>query len=193
MACRIVLSVDIFKCPLNISRYAAAQASGAAQSSQKRNWVYGGFAVLAVAALYLFTAVTVVIEAEQEGAAVSLPGSWLTPGGDGRYLVWPGNYEVLIEAPGYQALQTVIEVESGGRAEFSFKLQELPGRVVVMTMPASSGEVWVGAQQVGTLAGDEILLDKGSYELRVRTPRFLGNRGSLDRWRLSLAFKFTVY
>ena len=135
--------------------------------------IYAGLAVLLLAAAYMFTAVTVVIDVKHGDAAVSLPGSMLTPGADGRYLLWPGNYAVHIDAPGFQSLDDEIEVSSGARAEFEFELQELPGRLQFSTLPETSGEVWIDGRLVGELPTADIKLAKGSYELRIRTPRFL--------------------
>jgi formylglycine-generating enzyme required for sulfatase activity len=141
----------------------------------KRGWyaVYAGLAVLLLAAAYMFSSVTVVISAAQGNAAVSLPDSLLTPGANGRYLLWPGTYSVHIEAPGFQSLDEEIEVNAGERAEFEFALQELPGRLQVSTVPETTGQVWIDGKAVGELPTSEIQLDKGNYELRIRTPRFL--------------------
>ena len=156
-------------------RTRTANKSVGSESGSKRgaHWVYGLLAILVCAALYIFTAVTVVIETEQAIVDISLPGSWLTPGGDGRYLLWPGTYDVLAEAPGFYPYEEQLVVESGGRAEFELQLRELPGRIVVTTLPAADGEVWVDGQLAGTLSGEELALDGGSYELRIKTPRFL--------------------
>jgi formylglycine-generating enzyme required for sulfatase activity len=155
------------------SRTTKTQAPEVSASKQGRYLVYGLLAFLISAALYMFTAVTVVIEADQEHADISLPGSWLTPGGDGRYLLWPGEYAVLVEAPGFYPYEEALVVESGGRAEFNLKLKELPGRIVVEASPAAEGELWIDGQSAGLLPGTELLLDQGSYELRIKTPRFL--------------------
>jgi formylglycine-generating enzyme required for sulfatase activity len=136
--------------------------------------------LLIVAAVYMFAAVTVVIESNAPAAEISLPGSWLTPGADGRYLLWPGNYQVLIEAQGFYPYTDQLEVNSGGRAEFNVVLQELPGRLAVSTQPAAEGEVWVNDELVGLFPADEILLDKGRYELRLKTERYLEYVGFAD-------------
>ena len=156
-------------------RTRAGRVSAAAPSSGKRRKyvVYGLLAALFSAALYVFTAVTVVIEADQSNAEITLPGSWLTPGSDGRYLLWPGAYDVLIEAPGFYPYEERLVIESGGRAEFELQLKELPGRVMITTSPAADGEVWVDGQPAGSLPGKEIVLARGSYELRIKTSRFL--------------------
>ena len=155
------------------ARAAKTQVVEASASKRGIYSVYGLFAVLIGAALYMFTAVTVVIEADQEIAEVSLPGSWLTPGGNGRYLLWPGEYDVLVQSQGFYPYEDLLVIESGSRAEFKLKLKELPGRIVVDTSPTSDGEVTIDGQVVGLLPVAEMLLDKGSYELRIKTPRFL--------------------
>lgn len=155
------------------ARAPKAQAIKSGGSKRGIYTIYGLLAVLLGAALYMFTAVTVVIEADQANAEVSLPGRWLTPGGDGRYLLWPGAYDVLVNAPGFYPYEETIVVKSGARAEFDLQLKELPGRIVVETVPGTEGEVWVDGRLIGALPGVEMALDRGNYELRIKTPRFL--------------------
>lgn len=148
-------------------------SAGDAAGGRYRNWLLAGLALLLLAALYMFSAVTVVIRADQPNATVSLPGSWLTPGGDGRYLLWPGRYQLLIEAPGFVSYTDSIDIRAGERAEFSFRLRELPGRVQLRTVPETSGEVHVDGESAVALPVSELLLDKGKHELRITSPRFL--------------------
>jgi formylglycine-generating enzyme required for sulfatase activity len=144
-----------------------------AQHKRGKYLLAGVFAVLVIAALYIFTAVTVVIRADQENAQITLADSWLTPGSDGRYLLWPGSYTAVIDAPGFYPLAEEFVVAAGGRAEFEFQLEELPGRLTVETIPDSTGELWIDGEQVGSLSSAEVTLAQGDYELRIRTPRFL--------------------
>ncbi|MGI9292318.1 MAG: PEGA domain-containing protein [Gammaproteobacteria bacterium] len=139
-----------------------------------RQPVYIALGLLITAILYMFTAVTIVIGSEQGEVAVSLPNSWFTPGWDGRYLLWPGDYEVALSAEGYLPFSDTIEVVSGERQEFNFQLQEKPGRVQLVTRPSTDmGEVWIDGEPVGELSEDDLLLTRGKHELRIRSPRFL--------------------
>ncbi|MDP6436660.1 MAG: PEGA domain-containing protein [Gammaproteobacteria bacterium] len=160
--------------PLRVRR-AAAGVSDRGNTRARRGYyaVAGALILLLLAAAYMFTAVTVVIRTEYENSVFSLPGSWLTPGGNGRYLLWPGNYEVLIETPGFEALYETITVAAGDRAEYNFELKELPGRVLVKTIPEAAGEVWIDGRAAGVLPTAEVKLPAGNYELRIRTERFL--------------------
>jgi hypothetical protein len=157
--------------PLRVRPIKAAVADTA--GVRYRNWIFLSLALLLLAALYMFSAVTVVIRADQPNATVSLPGTWLTPGGEGRYLLWPGTYQLSIEAPGFMPYTDSIDVNAGERAEFSFKLRELPGRVQLRTVPETSGEVRVDGDSAIALPVSELLLDKGKHELRISSPRFL--------------------
>jgi len=147
-------------------------AAGPAKKTRP-NIAYVGLAILVVALLYMFTAVTVVIQADADNAEITLPGSWVTPGSNGRYLLLPGTYEVRIAAPGFVPYEGEIIVQGGDRAEFSFVLDELPGRIAITTFPEASGEVWVDGEKAGDLPGDELLLAAGKYEIRLKTERFL--------------------
>jgi formylglycine-generating enzyme required for sulfatase activity len=145
-----------------------------AGSGSGMNVIYAALSVLLLAAFYMFTAVTVVIEAEDGESVVSLPGQWFTPGWDGRYLLWPGQYDVLVEVTGYMPLQETIEVMAGDRQVFAFALLEKPGRLQITTRPEGvAGEVRIDGQPAGVLPAEEISLPRGNYELRIRTPRFL--------------------
>jgi formylglycine-generating enzyme required for sulfatase activity len=136
--------------------------------------IYAALGLLLLAAVYIFTAVTVVIDSSEGESVASLPGSWLTPGWEGRYLLWPGSYEVMLEAPGYLPFQDTIQVESGDRQEYIFELEEKPGRLLVTTSPQNAiGEVWVDGVAIGTLPVEAIPLERGNYELRIRSERFL--------------------
>ena len=154
------------------SRAIGAEASTAA-GGRYRNRIFAGLGLLLLAALYMFTAVTVVIKAEPPDAAISMPGSWLTPGGGGRYLLWPGNYALLIEAPGFAPYTGAVDVRAGERAEFSFSLQELPGRVQLRTVPETAGEIRIDGQPAGSLPASDLPVARGKHELRITAPRFL--------------------
>lgn len=139
-----------------------------------RRPVYIALSILLAAILYMFASVTVVIDATEGEAQVSLPGSWFTPGWGGRYLLWPGEYAVALEAEGYFPYEDQIEVLSADRQEFLFEMQERPGRVRIETMPAAAGgEVWVDGELAGEVKAEELLLTRGKHELRINTPRFL--------------------
>jgi formylglycine-generating enzyme required for sulfatase activity len=160
--------------PVKVRKAISRGAEPGGQPVRRGYYVVAGALVLLVlAAAYMFSAVTVVIRTEHENSAISLPGSWLTPGGNGRYLLWPGNYDVLIEMPGFESLYDSIEIAGGDRAEFDFQLRELPGRVAVKTIPEAAGEVWLDGRAVGVLPTAEVKLPAGNYELRIRTQRFL--------------------
>ncbi len=154
--------------------------------SPRKGWypVYVGLGILLSAALYMFTAITVVVGTKEGEPEVSLPGSMLTPGWDGRYLLWVGTYDVEIKAPGYFPFNGAIDVVSGDRQEFYFELRELPGRVVVETVPLGvSAEVWIDGNPLRVLSAEELSaqkfraqefsLDRGNYELRIRAERYL--------------------
>ena len=55
-------------------------------------------------------------------------------------------------------------MQGGDRAEFSFVLDELPGRIAITTFPEATGEVWVDGEKAGDLPGDELLLAAGKYQ-----------------------------
>ena len=158
-------------------RIKAAQGNGAANESGGkvfRQPVYIALGLLLTAVLYMFTAVTVVIGSTQGEPQVSLPGSWFTPGWNGRYLLWPGDYEVELELDGYFPLQDQVEIVGGERQEFAFELQERPGRILIETIPAGlSAEVWVDGEPLGTLPVEELPLARGNHELRIRAQRYL--------------------
>lgn len=163
-----------------LTRTRTKKLASAAKPGRRVSPVAVALAVLIVAALYIFTSVTVVIETAAPNAEVSLPGSWLTPGGDGRYLLWPGEYDVRIAAPGFYPYEDSIEVTSGDRAEFDFTLDDLPGRLVVATEPDASGEVWIDGELAGVFPGEEIILGKGGHEVRLKSDRFLEYVGSVE-------------
>ena len=81
-----------------------AGAAPAREQRRKSPVLFGALGALVLAALYMFLSVSTVIEATAPDAQISLPGSLLTPGSEGRYLLWPGEYDVLIEAPDRRTL-----------------------------------------------------------------------------------------
>jgi len=102
--------------PLRVRSKSVAVA--ATEKKRRINPVYAGLVLLVGAALYMFAAVTVVIDADQPNVEISLPGSWLTPGGDGRYLLWRGTYQVEMAASGCYAYEAQVVVIAGEGGEY---------------------------------------------------------------------------
>jgi hypothetical protein len=117
----------------------AAYPRAAVSPSRKRRarwpWlVYGVLLLLALAAFQLFTAKAVHVAVEPAQADINIE-SWLALRIGERYLLQPGRYELHMSAAGYAPQREIIQVGEAQSQEFKFKLQKLPGRVVIAAKP----------------------------------------------------------
>ena len=132
--------------------------------------VGAALAVLGACALFVFTADGVLIEVEPAEAGIRVEAFRPRPHLGSRYLLWPGQYRVRAELPGYYPLDEEIEVEGVGGEEFRFAMQRLPGRVVVETV--AGARISIAGVEGVFARGEEIELAPGTYALAVSAPRY---------------------
>jgi len=133
-----------------------------------------------VVLLYLFSATAVQVGSNPDADLdhVDFAGTALDLGLGGRYLVPPGQYELLVEAEGYAPAKQSVVVgrESGQR--FVVALERLPGKVAFDTGGVAATLAVDGAT-VGKLPG-EYALRAGTRELSVVAPHFAEERLRFD-------------
>ncbi|MFK7956179.1 MAG: PEGA domain-containing protein [Lysobacterales bacterium] len=139
-------------------------------------WVVGSFSLLglvALCALYVFTARSVLIEISPPPESMALDGALLFPLklGD-RWLLHPGSYQLDAQLEGYHPLGSEFDVRSVDGQAFTFALQKLPGLLSVTAPNISGAHVWVDGQPVSPAPLSQHQLEPGSYELTVRAPRY---------------------
>ena len=130
--------------------------------------------------LYLFTAKAVRIDTEPTEAAIRIVGGLLKPQFGGRYLLWPGEYRVLITAEGYAPAREAIRVTDAPSQEFQFALRKLPGRVVITNRHGVPARVWVDDEAIGNTPTDELPLEAGSHGIRMTAERYLEFETTLE-------------
>ena len=154
----------------------AATARGGPEDRRRKivqSSVYGALGLLAAFAFYIFSAKPVLIETDPDYAEIEIAGGLLKLQVGGRYLLRQGNYTVTMTAAGYVSLEEEITVGSADNQEFEFNLEKLPGRISITTRQNVTGEVWVDGELIGETPTDELPLKAGSYEVRIRTERYL--------------------
>lgn len=128
--------------------------------------------ILASAAWFLFTARSVEIRIEPEPEVVGVEGPLLKLELGGRYLLRPGEYRVVAEREGYRRLESPLQVSGQPSQIHEFRLQKLPGRLAVTTVPSVNAQVFVDGKPIGTTPLDPTELPPGEHTVEVRAERY---------------------
>jgi len=135
---------------------------------------------LVVIAAFVLLATPMAVRITPEPANRSINGFPPPLSLGGRLLALPGHYRLHATLDGYRELQKPLEVVMGGFQEFSFQMEELPGRVSVQLDPAVPFRLFVDDEPLATSAGGVAEVDRGVYRLRVETERYLPEESQLD-------------
>lgn len=130
-----------------------------------------GFLILAVAAIFMFTAraVSIVISPVADQFVIETFHYEL----GGRYLMLPGEHSFTATKQGYHPLSVSFEVTSSPDQTYDFELKELPGKLLITTVPEVGGEVFLDQQAVGVTPLNLDEVEPGLYDISIRTDRFL--------------------
>jgi formylglycine-generating enzyme required for sulfatase activity len=142
--------------------------------------VMSGFAVLAFAAWFAFTAKSVALDIEPTPASLSLPSTLLKLKIGDRFLVRSGSHRVAAELPGYYPLDTEVAVGSPSDQTITLSMTKLPGLVTLTTEPEVGAQVLVDGVPVGTTPLVDIALKPGVRQLEVAAERHLSAAHELD-------------
>jgi len=170
--------------PIAVVDYAPRMRKAASPVRRAWNWTgparWAGVAAVLLVLGYLLTAtpVEVTTSPETDPDDVNFAGTLLDIGIAGRYLVPPGNYQLVVEAGGYADARQPVTVgrESGQRVVVA--LVRLPGRVAFDTGGVAA-TLAVDGTAVGPLPG-EYELKAGTRELLVEAPRHAEFRMRFD-------------
>jgi formylglycine-generating enzyme required for sulfatase activity len=170
--------------PIEVVPYEPRAARPASRRPGKRGRMtplrWAGLAGVGVALLYLFsaTAVQVASNPEADFDRVDFSGTSLDLGFGGRYLVPPGQYELVVEAEGYAPARQPVTVGNRSGQEFVVALERLPGKVAFDTGGVAATLAVDGAI-VGKVPG-EFELKAGPREISIAAQHFAEERLSLD-------------
>ena len=162
--------------PIEIIAYEPRAARPTARLPARRGAMtplrWAGLAVVLVALIYLFSATSVQIASnpETELDGINFAGTALDLGFGGRYLVPPGQYELVVEAEGYAPARQSVTVGSQSGQRFVVALERLPGRVAFDTGGVAA-TLAVDGGAVGKLPG-EYELRAGTRELSIVAPHY---------------------
>ena len=128
---------------------------------------------LALIAIYLLTATSVVIKVEPAVADVSLSGFPPAISFGGSYLAFPGQYQLNITAPGYAPLDTELDVNMGPPVNLAYVLDELPGVITITTDPLVDIQLFVDEMEIPANPQGKYEIGRGGHSLRVESLRYL--------------------
>ena len=135
------------------------------------------FVLLALAALFMFSAKAVRITVTPADAQVAISGlgfigflpSWQL---GGRQLMQSGDYELLIEAEGYHRLEQRVTIGDAAEQELAFALTPLPGIVTVTSLPIDGAEVFIDEVPSGVTPVTLDTVPAGTRTISIQHPRF---------------------
>ena len=136
--------------------------------------VGGGLFALLITSYLLFTAKSVDFEIDPgEPDGFNIDGGWFRlPIGD-RVLLRKGNYTVNVEKQGYYDIGQTFVVGDEPSMTVRLRMRKKPGRLVLITEPASDAVVTVDDSMVGKAPYGPIELEPGDHTVRVESERFL--------------------
>ncbi len=154
------------------------QETGLSSVQEKRSplkmIVGGGLFALLITSYLLFTAKSVDFEIDPgEPDGFNIDGGWFRlPIGD-RVLLRKGNYTVNVEKQGYYDIGQTFVVGDEPSMTVRLRMRKKPGRLVLITEPASDAVVTVDDSMVGKAPYGPIELEPGDHTVRIESERFL--------------------
>lgn len=138
------------------------------------------FALLVVAAGFVFLATPVSVNIEPAPDHMSMDGALPTFEFGGRLLALAGPYTVRAQREGYRPLETVVSVERRAHQEIFLTLEKLPGLVSIATLPVTNAQVSIDGQAVGATPLQRLEVEAGSHEIQVLAERYLPEERLLE-------------
>lgn len=173
-------ATDVAITPISFRPTAETSRATARRPSRTQIGIASGFAVLAVAAWFAFTAKSVALDIEPTPASVSWPETLFKLKVGDRFLVRPGAHRVAAELPGYYPLDTEIEVGPLADQRIELTLEKLPGVVTIRSEPEIGAEVLVDGVAVGTTPVEDATIKPGVHQIELSAPRYLSAARELD-------------
>lgn len=126
------------------------------------------FGLLVAAVAFLVVASPIRVVASPEPDSISVSGGYFPAIPVlGRFLAVPGKYTVRAQKKGYQTAEQSVQLASDAESVVTFKLQELPGYVTVLSKPVESANVYFDGRLAGQTPLRSFALMAGSHQLRV--------------------------
>ncbi len=158
-------------------RKSTAQTTRARASRGHASWLrWAAIAAAAVVLLFFFyaPAVQVASDPEVDFDEVDFAGTYLDFGFGGRYLVPPGDYDLVVQAEGYAPARQSVRVAAKSGQRFVVALERLPG-VVAFDTGGVEATLAVDGVTVGKLPGEHPLR-AGTRELAILAPHYAEER-----------------
>jgi len=155
-----------------------------AVSGHGQRWlrrVFAGLFVLLVAvAAFVLLATPLAVRITPEPELQSMKGFPPPVSLGGRLLALPGQYTVYATLEGHRDLEQTLDISMGGFREYSFRMQELPGRVALRVEPDVAFELFVDDEPVATDSAGVADIPRGMHRLSVQTERYLAAEQQVD-------------
>ncbi|MCF6263321.1 MAG: SUMF1/EgtB/PvdO family nonheme iron enzyme [Xanthomonadales bacterium] len=150
--------------------------------------------ILLLLAVYLLTATSVIVKLEPASAKVDFKGFPPAISFGGARLMFPGHYDLNIEAAGYAALDTSLEVKFGAPLKVSYELSELPGLLRLNPDPLVEFQLFAGEHQLTMNDMGQYELLRGSHSFEVKSERYLPQQLDIEVAGLGAeqTFEFTL-
>ena len=187
--------------PIEVVAWEPRAATAASRPRTPRDrvaWLrWGGIAAAAAILLFLFYAPAVEVASDPavDFDEVDFVGTGLDLGFGGRYLVPPGDYELVVEAEGYAPARRAVRVARQSGQRYVVALERLPGLVAIDT-GGIEATLAVDGVTIGKLPGEHELR-AGTRELAILAPHHAEERlrlevaGGGERQELKVALKPT--
>lgn len=153
----------------------SAAASSVSRGKRRRPTI-AGLSILGLVALYFAVSTPIVVDVTPDPEDYTVEGFppplplW------GQYLALPGSYTLRATHEGYYPLERTIKVSFGERAEATYDLEELPGRVSLALRPETEHRelrLLVDGEEAVRGRDGAWELERGRRRLRLETGRYL--------------------
>ena len=136
--------------------------------------VGGGLAVLLFSSWLLMTSKSIDFEVDPgDPDTLEIEGGWFRfPIGD-RILLRKGNHTVHLTKQGYYDISQTFVVGDAQSMTVRLRMRKKPGRMLVVTEPATDAIVTVDGSLIGKAPYGPIELEPGEHSVRVESERFL--------------------
>jgi len=161
--------------PTAFRRAAESSAQSLTTKQSRLKFIVGGvLAILLLASFLLFTSKSVDFDIEPAGPdAFRIEGGWFhLPIGE-RVLLRKGTYTVNVEKHGYYDIGQTFVVGDEPSMTVRLKMRKKPGRVLVITEPASDAIVTIDESLVAKAPFGPVELEPGTHSVRVESERYL--------------------